>query len=737
MWRRSLAVLIILVVVGFGVLIARLFQLQVVQSEELKKAAVGNQLASTTINAQRGSILDCNNKPLAESANVWTVVLEPVYLKDDAAMRETVITGLASILSLDEADLREKAENTSSYYTIIQKRVESDVKDQILQFKEENGITSGIRLIEDYKRYYPYGNFLASVLGFTGEDGQGLNGLEAQYDEYLTGTPGRLVTAKNALGTDMPYDYEQMVEPKDGCDLILTIDEVVQHFLEKYLEEGIEENEVKNRATAIVMDVDTGAILGLAVKGDYDPNDPFTIVDELKAAEIATLPEDQQAEARNEALQYQWRNKAVSDTYQPGSVFKIITAAMGLEEGVVNEESSFYCSGSYKPVENAQSIGCHVRTGHGQQTFLQALCNSCNPAFMQLGLNIGIDRFNQYFGAFGFLQKTGIDLPGESNSIYFNQDSMTQLDLAIGSFGQGEKVTPIQMITAVAAVANGGKLVQPHIVDKIVDSDGNIVKTAGDTVKRQVISEETSQRLCSMLETNAIQGSGKNGYIPGYRVAGKTGTSEKIGEVAIGPGEDYIASYCGFAPADDPEVVMLVFYDTPKGPNGYYGSGVAAPTFRKVMENVLPYLGVERRYTDAERAELDTTAPNTIGNTVEEAQQKLSDAGLTAVVKGSGDTVLSQIPDPDATIPKEGSVVLYTEEGIEENEKVTVPNLVGLTLSQANQQAVAAGLNFSISAPANSEDAVLTSVSQSISEGTEVSPGTVITVTFIQKDNVE
>ena len=742
MWRRSFAVLIGMVVVGFGVIVARLVQLQLVDSESLRQKAVNQQLMDTTISAQRGTIYDCNMKPLAQSATVWQVVMAPAYLKTDED-RELVAKGLAEILGLDEAKLLEKANNTTSYYTIVQRRVESDVKDKIVKFKEEHKIDVAISLHEDYKRYYPYGQFAATILGFTGDENQGLDGLEAKYNSYLTGVPGRLVTAKNAVGTDMPFDYEQMVPAQNGYSLVLTIDEVIQHYVEKYLEEGIQNNDVRNRATAIVMEPSTGAILALAVKGDYDPNNPFTIADSKKLAEIKTLPEDQQAAAKSQALADQWRNKAVSDIYYPGSVFKMITASMGIEEGVVNENTHFFCSGSYVAVPGTDAIRCHKTDGHGDQTFVQALCNSCNPAFIQLGQKLGTSNFYKYYSAFGLSEKTGVDLPGEVGDLFFSQDgAMSEMDLAVSSFGQNFGITPIQMVTAMAAVANGGYLVQPHIVQQIIDDDGNIVKSAESVVKRQVISEETSKRVSAILETNATQGSGKNGYVEGYHVAGKTGTSEKIGQQITDEGKDYIASYGGYAPADDAKVVMLVFYDTPKG-DSYYGSYVAAPTFCNVMKEILPYLGVERRYSDEELANLGTTAPSVVGKTIAQAKGAIQSAELKTDVYGTGDTVAVQIPEAGKPIPKNGTVVLYTDASMALSNQVTVPDLTNRTMSDVNAMATNAGLNVSFTgaglngASEGTTDSGVISYSQDIPANTTVSRGTVITVEILKPDNVE
>lgn len=730
MWRRAMFVLTMLVVVGFSVIVFRLAQLQLVQGEALQQRAVDQQLKDTKINAQRGTIYDCNMKPLAQSATVWTVVLEPAYLTDDST-REKIARGLSEILGMEYDEVLAKAKKRS-YYTIIKRKVESHVKDKIAAFQKENGIKAGIRMIEDYKRYYPYGDFASAVLGFVGTDSQGLAGIENYYNKYLTGEAGRLVTLRNAIGTDMPFEYEQLIAAKNGYHVVLCIDEVIQHFLEKNLEEGIINNKVRNRAVAIVMDVNDGAILGMAVKDGYDLNKPFDITDKALKEQIDVMPEADRQKAKGEALEKQWRNKAVSDTYMPGSVFKMVTTAMGFEESLIDENTKFSCTGSMVPVKGAKPVKCWRSGGHGIQTFLQGLCNSCNPVFIQLGQKVGAEKFYSYYNAFGFTEKTGIDLPGEANGIFFSKDgSMAPMDLVVASFGQNFSITPIQMITAAAAIANGGHLVQPHMVRQIVDNEGNIIKSVDRVAKRQVISEGTSKRLCEMLHTNATIGTAKNGYVPGFRVAGKTGTSQKIGSSGAG-GMDYIASYCGFAPADSPKYALLIFYDTPKG-ESYYGGAIAGPTFGRVMQDVLPYLGVERRYTDEELQKLDIPTPFLVGSTIGEAKSKAEQLQLCPVVRGSGSTVIAQIPEVSSKMCRGGTIILYTDK--ESMQKtVKVPNLIGLTLSNANKATLAAGLNINIKGTQLRGSEVV-SVSQDVPEGSMVSPGTVVTVTFAQRQS--
>ena len=734
MWRRTLIVLIVMVALGFGLIVVSLIRLQLVDGAELQKAAVDQQLRDTTISAQRGTIYDRNMKPLAQSATVWKVVLAPAYIdKDDETLRRKISTGLADILGLDAEDIYKRTEGTS-YYDVLKTKVETDVKDRLVQFIEENDLGNTIQLQEDYKRYYPFGSFASTILGFTGTDGQGLAGLEAYYDEYLSGTAGRLVTAKNAVGTDMPFQYAQKVEAQDGYNLVLTIDEVVQHYLEQALEEGVENNKVENRATGIVMNVKTGEIVAMAVKGDYDPNNPFVIADEEERARIAELPEEEQQEATSAALQAQWRNKAVSDTYYPGSVFKMVTLSMALEENVATEETTFTCTGSYVPVQGERAINCHNTSGHGTQTLVQGTMNSCNPFFIYLGQLLGTETFFDYFEAFGFTQKTGIDLPGEASTkgLYHDRD-MSLMDLAVESFGQNFSITPIQMITACAAIANGGYLVQPHVVSQIVDNDGNIIKTADTTVKRQVISEETSKRVSKILQENATSGTAKNGYVAGYRIAGKTGTSEKVGaDGKVGSDNKYIASYCGFAPADDPQYAVLVFFDEPTG-DSYYGGAVAGPVFAKIMEEILPYLNVETKYTEDEAGSVGVSAPNVIGKTVSEATNELTNNGLKILVKGSGDTVIAQTPDPGSSVPSGGTVVAYTDEA-SMNQTVTVPNFTNRTLSDVNYLAAQAGVNIKVTGAYNSSAA--TARTQDYAAGEQIKPGTVITVNFVEEDTV-
>ena len=747
MWRRTIFVLMVLIVLGFGSLVVSLFRLQIVEGEELQTRAVNQQTQDTTLTAKRGTIYDRNMKVLATSADVYKVVLDPNYVRKELeqgqerdGIQEEIAQGLGEILDMDPADILALLEK-QTYYAVAKTKVETDVKDQILEFKTKLELGNAIQLHPDYKRYYPYGSFASAVLGFTNSENQGVTGVEASYNDYLSGVAGKLVTAKNAKGSDMPFQYEQRIEAQDGYSLVLTIDEVVQHFLEKSVEEAAADCGARNRACGIVMNVNTGEILAMTVKGDYDPNDPYTITDPADLAIINAIPDDEEhQEERSQAIrtaqEKQWRNKCISDTYNPGSVFKMLTASMGIEEGLVTESTQFYCGGSYQVAD--RNISCWKTAGHGTETFAQGLCNSCNPVFMQLSEMLGANTFYRYFEAFGMTQKTGIDLIGESNSIYYNAEGLGPTELATSSFGQSFRVTPIQMITAAAAVANGGYLVQPHVVSKVIDQEGNIVETIDTSVKRQVISEETSARVSAILQEAATTGSAKNGYVAGYRVAGKTGTSEKIDEWNAEGREGekkYIASYCGYAPAEDPEIIMLVFFDEPLPQNGQvFGSAIAGPPFAETMAEILPYLGIEPKYTEEELSKLDISTPGVVGLTKEDAQVKISNASLTYKVYGEGEKVVSQIPEQGKSIPKGGTVVLYTDEA-STSQTVAVPQLTGLSLSQVNSRAAEAGLNISVSGAALASGNAV-SESQDIAEGTQVPPGTVVTVNFVDLEDV-
>lgn len=775
-------------VLGFGAVITNLVRLQLVNGETLKTDAVDQSLQSTQLTPSRGTIYDVTGtKVLAQSASVWTVALEPNYIDEGDDVK--IAKGLSEILGLDYDAVLKKAQQ-NSYFVYVKRKVETEVRDEIVQYIKDEKIGRGITLMEDYKRYYPYGTTASTVLGFTGTDNQGLAGVETEYDSELSGTAGRLVSAKNAQGDDMPFQYDQYVQAQDGYDLVLTIDETAQSIVEKHLQTGLEACGALEGGTAVLMNVKTGAILALSTKGDYDPNDPFTISQEAEDAipekvedalkkaqekeqqELNTLQlaidnaetDEARAEAKKaladyeridvtalrdeltdqmwaEAQNKQWRNKAVSDTYYPGSVFKMVTGSMAMESGVASEDSTYTCTGQWVFDDpTIDPISCWYHAGHGTETLVDGICNSCNPYMIWLGQKMGRHTFFNFFEAFGFTQRTGIDLPGEADSLYFSEDELNIVELATSSFGQNFSITPIQMITAIAAVANGGYLVQPHVVDRMLDSDGNIVKTTDTSYKRQVISEDVSKRMTAILQKNATSESGKNGYVAGYRVAGKTGTSEKVAlyyqDLAEGNdrGMQYVVSYGGYAPADDPQYALLVFYDEPQI-GGASGGTQAGPIFAAIMEEVLPYLGVDPQYTESEYENLSATAPNVIGMTMAEAKSHLEEQGFSGTVVGDAEDdalVTVQVPSPGASIPKEGMVALYTEEPDPETY-VEVPSFIGYDIDTCRYLAGLADVQVLVVGDGDSGYAQ----SQDIAEGTKVKRGSVIRISFVSSGGVE
>lgn len=725
--RQRTAILILLILVlGFGAAVLRLTYLTTVQSSELQESAVDLQLADTTVSAKRGTIYDANGNVLAESASVWQVVMSPVNFKNDK-QRQAAAKGLSEIFDLEYNDVLDDTKQ-QSHYVVVKRRIESDEREKVLELidtlKKDYSCSGVIQLLDDYKRYYPKNSLASSVIGFTGSDDQGLEGIEYEYDSYLSGTPGRIITAQNARGTDMPFRYEQNVESEDGNNVYLTIDETIQSICEKYMQKGVEDNNVLNKGVCIAMDVNTGAILAMVTTDGYDLNNPYELSAKDKK-KIKSTAKSKQAEAESAALSNMWRNKAVADTYMPGSVFKMCVASAALEENLVNEKTSFTCTGSIS-VEG-ETIHCSNISGHGTQNFVEVISNSCNPAFIQIGQMLGAGKFRQYYQGFGFSDKTGIDLPGEAEDSFWKEGKMGGVDLAVASFGQNFTITPIQMITACAAVSNGGYVVQPHVVSKITDSKGNVIKTVDKKIKRQVISDDTSKKMNEYLEYNTERQGAAAGYISGYKVAGKTGTTEKRGVTKFESSfsEDYISSFCGYAPADDPQIAMLVFFDTPDG-DAYYGSQVSSPVFINIMSEVLPYLDVKTSYTDEELGYVDASAGDYTGVSVDEAKTAVEADGFTATVKGNGSTVISQIPTVSSGLQKGGSIVLYTDSD-SQSETVSVPSLIGLSPDEVNNVASDYGLNVSFSGATTSSG---TSSSQNIEVGTSVSPGTVITVSF-------
>lgn len=728
MRKRMMIFLFLICVVGFGGLIGRLAYFQIFQNEKYEKLAANQQLRVTDISPERGVIYDRNMKILAQSATVWTVTISPVDIKSEEE-RELVASTLSEMLDVDKDFIIERSKR-NTYYEIIKRKVEKPLADEITRFKIDNDLNC-INLDEDNKRYYPYGNFASAVLGFTGSENQGAYGLESYYESVLSGTPGQIISAKNAKGGDMNYKYEKMFEAQNGNSIVLTIDETVQYYVEKHLEAAVDENDVRQRAVGIAMDIKTGEILGMATKGDFDPNEPFEIIDDRLLSELAGLEEgSDEYNAKKQELQFtQWRNKAISDPYEPGSVFKILTAAAAMEENVVSQDDTFYCNGSH--TVGGETISCWKYGGHGSQNFVEALMHSCNPAFMTIGERLGVEKFCDYFELFGLMEPTGIDLPGEAGSIMHDRDTMSIVNLASSSMGQSFKVTPIQLLTAICGVLNDGKLMKPYIVSQVLDENGSVIESTEPQVVRQVVSKETSDTLALMCEQVVCGegGSGSLAYRPGYRIGGKTGTSQKLDQNQNEP-EKNVLSFLGFAPADDPQIAVLVLLDEPNL-NNTYGSVIAAPVVGNILADVLPYLGVEPEYTEEELKNLDVSTPGVVGMSVYDAQNKIHQEGLSTRVVGNGDKVLSQVPAQSDSLPQGGTVILYTTN--DEQTTVTVPDVVGMSGQMANKEILNSGLNIKIMG-SDIEGSTVQAMSQSPAPGEEVPLGTLITVQFADKE---
>lgn len=722
--NRAIIALLFTCILGFGAGAYGLVNVGIIKGEQYKLKAESQQLSDTTVTALRGTIYDSNMNVLAQSADAWKIWINPSKITKEET-RQEIAQELSTVLELDYETVLEKCSRSDYAYVLIKSQVDYDTKNQIVEFRQNHkGYNQIIGTEDDVKRYYPYGTFASSVLGFTGSEDVGLSGLEYYYDETLTGTQGRLVTAKNAKQIKMSSDYSAYYEAETGLNLQLTIDQVIQYYLDTALEEAVVQNNA-NYGYGIVMDVETGAVLAMSNKPDFDANDPYKIANEQLATEISEIENDEEKSAATlEARYAQWRNRTICDSYEPGSVFKCVTAAAGLEEGVVTPDEMFNCTGSYEVLD--RTFHCSHRAGHGVEDFTTAMMNSCNPIFIEVAQRLGADTFYKYFEAFGFSEKTGIDLPAESTPVadvtYHSRKALNAVAMASSSFGQTFQASPIQTITAINAIANGGKLMQPYVVSAMLDSEGNKVFETKPTVKRQVISKETAETLNIMMEKVVSKGTAKNAYVPGYRVAGKTGTSQKL---TIGENV-YIASFCGFAPADNPKVSVLIVVDEPKN-GSITGGSVAGPVAAEVITNVMKYLNVEPQYTDDELARLDVKIAKTVGKTVAEATKELESTGFAVKVIGNGDTVAKQVPSAGMTLPKNGLVVLYTDKETEP-QMVTVPDLTGLTVAEANNMAIACGLN--IKRVGYTTGADVKAYRQNVESGSDAQMGTVITVSF-------
>lgn len=737
MKKRILVILVALCIGVTGIVSGVLFKVSVIDSKELSAMATDQQQSSFDIKAKRGTIYDRNNKVLAQSATVWDVIISPGDIeKNEPENREFICKGISGILGVKYETLTEACKDTSSRYYVVKKKVDRSTVEKINNFVLKNNLNRySVYTVENSERSYPNGTLAASVLGFVNENEEGY-GIEAYYNSYLKGTDGRVITTTDAHGNAMPYDYSARYSAKDGNSLVLTIDETLQYYLEKNLEITVSQHKLANRSTGIIMNAKTGAIVAMATSPGFDPNDPSHVYFESDRLTLAKMSADKKTEEeilakKQEIWGKQWQNKAVSELYIPGSVFKMFTCASALEEEVVSLDSTFECSGIADVA--GTKIRCWNIGGHGVSNLTEAMIRSCNPAFIKIGQLLGVEKFSKYFEAFGFTEKTGIDLPGEADSLYVKESDMGIVELSSSAFGQTTKVTPIQMVTAAAAVVNGGKLVTPYVVDKIIDSDGNVVKSAQTVVRRQVISEETSATMRKILEDVVTANGGGNAYMSGYRIGGKSGTSEKIDDYNSGktPELRYVATFCAIVPIDDPEYVMLVVCDEPT--SGYiYGSAIAAPVASAVFKEGLEYMGIYPQYTADELAQQDVTVPWVGGYNSIRAEAQLTAAGLKAEYIGStdGTEVTGQVPSAGTVMPSGSTVMLYMGDiPLSDYRMSTVPNVIGKTVEEANKALSEAGLNISITGAATGSEAK--AVSQSVNSGLVVYRGSVIEVNFL------
>lgn len=717
--NRTMILMAVLGVLVFLILVIKLFSLQILRHDELEAKALDQQTRSTEVAATRGTIYDRNGNIMAISATAETVFLSPLEMdralsdKDNpvAWTKDSVAQKLSEILEINKEGILKKMERTDSQYEVLKLRVEEDVADQIRTFINDEDV-AGVYMVTDAKRYYPYATLASQIIGFVGTDNYGLYGLEARYNDVLDGETGLVVSTKDPTGSDMLYGYEQYYKAQNGSDIVLTLDATVQYYVEKALSEMVTSTEAQG-ATGIVMDVETGAVLAMASSPTYDLNDPSAVYE----SRLASLVKDGQLDLADAQLR-QWRNRAINDTYEPGSTFKVLTLAAALEEGVIDENTTFDCTGSIHVLD--ATIHCSNRAGHGHQTLEQTAGNSCNPAFITYGLRLGTEKFYRYMKDFGLVNGSGIDLEGEALGIFAPQETASELDLACYAFGQNFNTTPVALISAQAACINGGYLHTPYVVERVVDSEGNVLSSHDSTPVRQVVSEETSALVRRCLEYVVSSGTGRNGQVHGYRIGGKTGTADKgnTGEVVL--------SFMCFAPADDPKYIMLLTLDSPTG-EGRGGGGTVAPYASRIMGEILPYLGVEPSYSAEELLGSDTTVNYVIGMTVADAEEKLKSKGFSVKVVGDGDTVTDQTPEGGTVIPGKSRVILYA--GSEKPDTLcTVPSLVGLSPSEANMAVSSAGLLLRFTGTTDSGSGSVRVINQSEAAGAQVEAGTVISV---------
>lgn len=726
---KRILIMAVVIIFLMTTTVARVFYLTIVRGEELSEKAETQQLKDTEITAMRGTIYDSNGNVLAQSASVWNVFIDPLNIKDK--QRDLIVDEFANLFGYDADEKKEFYDKTThqNHYELVEKKLENNIKEKLSKFVSKNELGGCIGTEQTTKRYYPYGTLASSVIGFTGADDQGLSGIEAYYDEQLTGTNGRIITAKDAKSNNIANDYETSIAATDGDSIVLTINQTIQYYLEKGLRETMNEYQAKG-AYGVVMNCNTGAVLAMSSLPDYDCNEPYKLTYSKDKKVIKKLSDKTaKQEAESAAVQNQWRNFTVSDTYVPGSVFKTFVASAALEENVVNLNTTYNCTGSIQV--DKYKMKCHYHPGHGTQTLTQGLENSCNPFFITIGQKLGVHNYFKYFDAFGFTQKTNIDLPGEASPQYYKEDQYGIVELSSASFGQTNSLTPIQVCTGLCAIANGGKLLQPYLVSSIVDANGKTVKKTETKEIRQVISADTSEKVRKMMKSVVDNGTGKNGYVAGYSVGGKTGTSTKLGESKNGEGDKYIVSFGAIAPSDDPEIAMLIIVDEPNQDLG--GGALCAPIAAQVTQEAMNVLGIEPKYNDSEMKDLSKQTPNVVGKSLDEAKKTLEENNLNYVVVGDDSTVTRQCPSGADTIPNGGTVYLYTDDS--EKQTVNVPNFNGLTVNEAKDLASSSNLNIQIAGNSMSSGTVV-AYRQSEETQAKVEKGTVVTVTFKNTQSV-
>ncbi len=730
--RGRCAVLLVFFITCFAVLVGRLFVLQIIKFDEYRLKAEDNIQSKTPLKAERGKIYDRNMVEIATNVTSWRVFISPRDIKDEATA-EMVAGGLSDILGVSYETVLSGAKNNKTRDRTVKKKASAEEKDKVIAFALEKGLTGVIHTEADTSRYYPLGTLAAHVIGFMGTD-SGLSGIESYYDSYLMGTDGYYITSKNAAGETLPNSYDAYVEAVDGCSVVTTIDVTLQSLLEAELEATYNDSKAGNRVTGIVMDPETGAILAMATYPTFDLNSPYTLDFEssgkLSALGLTSGTSEYRAKY-NELLYGMWNNKAVSTLYEPGSTFKILTTSMALETGVSRVSEGFHCSGALKVQGYGSPIKCHKRQGHGSLNFAEALQKSCNPTMMTLAARIGNKRFMEYFISLGYTGKTGIDLPGEALGIFHAPEGFNTVELAVYSFGQTFKTTAVQQLTAVSAVANGGSVVTPYIVSEIRDKNGDIVYSKTADKKKKVLSSEVCATISDILEKGVSgDGGAKNAGVAGYKIAAKTGTSQKRD---IRDQNLYVGSCVAYAPSDDAEIAVIIVVDEP-GSHIYYGSTVAAPYVSGFLSGALPYLGYEPSFTEEEEAKRNVSVGDYVGKTVKAAKSEIEKLGLKVEIIGDGETVSSQIPGKNVKISKEGGrVFLYTEGN--ESDTAKVPDVVGMTATDAVKKLIDSGFNIRIVGVTDYERGVGATVVAQSPKGSELTKGAAVEITLRYLDS--